>query len=188
MRAGLRHIGISVVARRHGEVAPDPAPCRVRTWPGGPRQAGKRALTRNWTGWDLDLGLPGSLQNSENKSLLFKPLSLWYVGIKGQRYLLTDYDCVRDNLENIMEFCCFYLYCYHIRVWQLSWSCLTTRKCMLAFSCAMIQSFSTFKCSESGIWKRVKKRVLHHDTKVFDLSTWEDGIAFSWEGINWEQV
>ena len=64
---------------------------------------------------------------------------------KGQRYLLTDYDCVRDNLENIMEFCSFYLYSYHIRVGQLFRSCLTTRKCTLAFSCAMIQSFSTFK-------------------------------------------
>lgn len=65
--------------------------------------------------------------------------------LKGQRCLLTAYECVRENLENIMEFYSFYLYSYYCRVGQWSQSYVTSGKCIVGFFCAMIQSFSTFK-------------------------------------------
>lgn len=59
--------------------------------------------------------------------------------LKGQRGLLTEYEFMRDNLENIMAFYSFYLYSCCIRVGQWSQSYVTTSTWTTGFSYAKIQ-------------------------------------------------
>ena len=60
MRAGLLHGGISVVMRRDGEVAPDPAPCRVRTWPAAPGKLGREPSPETELAGTLILDFPAA--------------------------------------------------------------------------------------------------------------------------------
>lgn len=64
---------------------------------------------------------------------------------KGQRCLLTDCECMRDNLETIMEFYSFYLYSYYPESDNDLNHMLQLENAQLACPCAVIQSFSTYK-------------------------------------------